>query len=40
MDFIKTHLISKIKQHVKEKQDILEFIQKNLLDKDIRNLLM
>ena len=24
----------------KEKQDILEFIQKNLLDKDIRNLLM
>jgi len=37
MDFIKTHLISKIKDQVKEKQNILKFDGFLFLDKDIDN---
>jgi len=35
MDFIKTHLITKIKDQVKEKQNILKFDGFLFLDKDI-----
>ena len=34
-DFIRTHLITKIKEQVKEKQDILNFDGFLFLDKDI-----
>jgi hypothetical protein len=34
-DFIKTHLITKIKEQVKEKQEILQFDGFLFLDKDI-----
>ena len=37
MDFIKTHLLSKIKQQVKEKQDILKFDGFLFLDKDVNS---
>lgn len=37
MDFIRTHIITKIKNQVKEKQDILKFDGFLYLDKDIND---